>query len=80
MLDAWGKTQSGIFSGNMVSIGDFDQCIAVKHKIVSNNEFEGQYCLTKMLVNITAMNRPFDKFHINAGNMDADQPERRIPG
>lgn len=61
VMDAWGKTPSGIFSGNSVSMGDFDQCIAVKHEIASSNEFEGQYCIMEVLVNITAMNKPENK-------------------
>lgn len=56
VADAWGKLQSGILSGNLVALGDFDQCIAVKHKISPHHEIEGQYCLMQILFEVTAVN------------------------
>lgn len=56
-MDASGKTPSGILSGNTISMGDFDQCLAVKHLIASNNEFNGQYCQMELNVNISEIYR-----------------------
>lgn len=41
--DASAKVPSGILSGNINQLGDFDECLNVK---APNNEFAGKYCLT----------------------------------
>ena len=46
VLDATAKLQSGILVGNLVSIGNFDQCIAVKDVQTSFGPFSGKHCLT----------------------------------
>lgn len=40
--DASAKVPSGILSGNINQLGDFDECLNVK---APNNEFSGKYCL-----------------------------------
>lgn len=42
MHDASAKLPSGILSGNLNQLGDFDECLNVK---ASNGEFSGKYCL-----------------------------------
>lgn len=44
MRDAWGKTPSGMFSGNLYDFGNFDQCIEVKHYSENVGEISGQHC------------------------------------
>ncbi|CAG7722834.1 unnamed protein product [Allacma fusca] len=52
MLDAWGKVNSGILSGHVVSEGDLKECLQIRGKIGSENEPEniedvkGKYCVT----------------------------------
>lgn len=45
--DAWGKTQSGIISGNLVNFGHYEQCLAVRHDFEDENfgTFLGQHCM-----------------------------------
>lgn len=85
-MDASGKTPSGILSGNTVSIGDFDQCIAVKHEIVSNNEFDGQYCQMEINLNISEIYRGNIKSRANTIDIDSIEiaqftsvTQRRLP-
>lgn len=40
--DASAKIPSGLLSGNINQLGDFDECLNVK---APNNEFSGKYCL-----------------------------------
>lgn len=44
VFDAWGKIQSGLFSGNLVNFGHYDQCIGVSHKY-EQGLFLGQHCM-----------------------------------
>lgn len=47
VYDAWGKSQSGLFSGNLVNFGHFDQCLSVDHKFedIRDGIFRGEHCL-----------------------------------
>jgi hypothetical protein len=52
--DSSAKAQTGLMTGNLNSLGNFDECISVTN--VSNNiDFSGQHCLaTVKVVNISA--------------------------
>lgn len=45
MRDAWGNFPSGIYSGNFLDFGNFDQCINIKHRSEHVGVIAGQYCL-----------------------------------
>lgn len=47
MFDLWSKFQSGVFNGNLIDLGNYDQCLAFSHqsKLENVNEIKGQYCL-----------------------------------
>jgi hypothetical protein len=47
VFDSWSKVQSGIFNGNTIDLGNYDQCLAFSHKPSTQNidEIEPQYCL-----------------------------------
>lgn len=47
VFDAWGKSQSGLFSGNLINFGHYEQCLEMKHKFddPSARNFYGQHCL-----------------------------------
>lgn len=65
-MDAWGKIPSGMLSGNIIELGNFDQCIAVKHKLgpqPDDDTFEGQYCLG--LINMPMPNNTAANFRNN---------------
>ncbi|XP_044314894.1 LOW QUALITY PROTEIN: nose resistant to fluoxetine protein 6-like [Drosophila rhopaloa] len=39
MIDSWGSIPSGLFTGNVYDLGNFDECINIK-----NNNIRGKYC------------------------------------
>lgn len=47
MLDSWSKIQSGIASGNLVDLGNFDQCLGFSHdtKVEDVGVIQGQHCM-----------------------------------
>ncbi|XP_031625477.1 uncharacterized protein LOC116342116 [Contarinia nasturtii] len=49
MHDASAKIPSGILSGNINQLGDFDQCLNV---MAPNNEFSGKYCLAYVQISV----------------------------
>lgn len=49
--DASAKIPSGILSGNIHQLGDFDECLNAK---APNNEFSGKYCLAYVQISVPA--------------------------
>lgn len=47
VLDSWGKSQSGLFSGNLINFGHYEQCLATRHQLDDPTEgvYEGQHCM-----------------------------------
>ncbi|XP_048511653.1 nose resistant to fluoxetine protein 6-like [Athalia rosae] len=45
MIDATAKFPSGILSGNIRSMGNFDQCLLVQHPA---GNYQGKYCLARL--------------------------------
>lgn len=43
--DAWGKVPSGMLSGNYFDLGNFDQCIGVRHYSNEVGDIAGQHCV-----------------------------------
>lgn len=41
MIDACAKPQAGILLGNVMHVGNFDECLGVQEK-----EIQGKYCTT----------------------------------
>jgi hypothetical protein len=48
VLDASAKLQSGILKGNLVSIGNFEECIAVTDVQTHLGPFSGKHCLASL--------------------------------
>jgi hypothetical protein len=48
VLDASAKLQSGILVGNLVSMGNFDECIAVTDVQTHLGTFSGKHCLASL--------------------------------
>lgn len=47
VFDTWGKLPSGILSGSVVDVGDFDQCLKFGRNTTSAiSSFHSQYCFT----------------------------------
>lgn len=39
-----------MFSGNLVDLGLYDQCIAIEHELDSENYIKGRYCYSGLVV------------------------------
>jgi hypothetical protein len=49
VADATGKIPAGIFEGNLLNLGNMDECLAVKAD-EDNGTFTGKYCLVNFLI------------------------------
>lgn len=76
MFDSWGKLPSGLLSGNMFELGDFDQCLGIDQSSI----FVPQYCVAR--VSKTKLFGPGDLDNVRmltkAASAIANQPEPRI--
>ena len=45
MIDAWAKPQTGILSGNVMHIGNYDECLGI-HTVQNGTKIQGKYCST----------------------------------
>lgn len=47
VFDAWGRSQSGLFSGNLINFGHYEQCIEMRHEFsdIDDGVFQGQHCM-----------------------------------
>ncbi|PSN45477.1 hypothetical protein C0J52_08661 [Blattella germanica] len=56
MWDSSAKMQAGLLTGNMHSLGNFDECLSVTDTESASGNFSGQYCLaTISLLNTSAL-------------------------
>lgn len=46
VIDSWGKIPAGIFSLNLNSFGQYDECINIEH-----SHIKGKYCLADFAIN-----------------------------
>lgn len=51
MLDASAKLPSGLLSGNVVTLGSFDQCLYVES--TSSEAVKGKYCFGSVKVKVS---------------------------
>lgn len=66
VLDATAKLQSGVLVGNLVSIGNFDQCIAVKDVQTHFGPFSGKHCLANLTWTNDTFRAAKESFNIKA--------------
>ena len=53
--DSSAKAQTGLMTGNLNSLGNFDECISIKNVSNYDINFSGQHCLaTVKVVNVSA--------------------------
>ncbi|XP_002137010.2 nose resistant to fluoxetine protein 6-like isoform X2 [Drosophila pseudoobscura] len=50
MIDAWGSIPSGLLYGNIVDLGNFDECIKISNEITSSHSINGKYCFLKLSI------------------------------
>lgn len=58
MIDAWGKIPAGVFYGNLLEFGNFDECLSVQHNsnIENIGDIMGQYCIARVdITNLTSV-------------------------
>ncbi|KAJ9592884.1 hypothetical protein L9F63_015462, partial [Diploptera punctata] len=48
MLDSSAKLQAGMLTGNMIAMGDFDECISVANVKTEFGTFKGKHCLATL--------------------------------
>ena len=69
IFDSWGKSQSGLFSGNHMNFGHYEQCLAVKHKLDDEaGDYVGQHCMVF-----------FKKSSENFVNSSTDKQDLNLP-
>jgi hypothetical protein len=49
VLDSTAKLEAGILVGNLVSIGNFDECIGVTDVLTDSGPFRGKHCLARLM-------------------------------
>jgi hypothetical protein len=64
VLDATAKLQSGMLVGNLVSIGNFDECIAVTDVQTHLGPFNGKHCLASLTWTNDTFRNAMEMFHI----------------
>jgi Nose resistant-to-fluoxetine protein, N-terminal domain len=47
VFDSFGKSQAGLFSGNLVNFGHYDQCLGTRHRFTNKSDgvYQGQHCM-----------------------------------
>lgn len=48
MFDASSKIPNGILQGNLVDLGNYDQCLSISHEIPDDHTIKGKYCQIKI--------------------------------
>lgn len=62
MYDATAKIPSGLLSGNVNQLGDFDECLGVDSSAdQSTGKINGQYCLVYLQIDVDK-SRPYLKY------------------
>ncbi|KAI8040175.1 hypothetical protein M5D96_007605 [Drosophila gunungcola] len=44
MMDSWGSNPSGLLTGNVYDLGNFDECLNVRREVSQNRTLQGKYC------------------------------------
>ncbi|XP_016976447.1 nose resistant to fluoxetine protein 6 [Drosophila rhopaloa] len=50
MIDSWGTLPSGILYGNLIDLGNFDECLGIEHHVTPSQSVQGKYCLTRISI------------------------------
>lgn len=45
MIDSTTKLQTGLFSGNLIDFGQYDQCLAINHQSKIQGVIRGKHCM-----------------------------------
>ncbi|KAH8421520.1 hypothetical protein KR009_010927, partial [Drosophila setifemur] len=47
MIDSWGSLPSGILNGNLIDMGNFDECLGIDHAVSTSHSVQGKYCFAR---------------------------------
>ncbi|KAH8280696.1 hypothetical protein KR054_000040, partial [Drosophila jambulina] len=47
MIDSWGSVPSGILTGNLIDLGNYDECLRIDHAVTNGHSVKGKYCLAR---------------------------------
>ncbi|KAH8343235.1 hypothetical protein KR059_007266 [Drosophila kikkawai] len=47
MIDSWGSVPSGIIAGNLIDLGNYDECLRIDHAVTSGHSVKGKYCFAR---------------------------------
>ncbi|XP_068152868.1 nose resistant to fluoxetine protein 6-like [Drosophila tropicalis] len=48
MIDSWGSLPSGYLVGNVVDLGNYDECVGIRKVISSSHRIKGKYCFLEL--------------------------------
>ncbi|XP_062124806.1 nose resistant to fluoxetine protein 6-like isoform X1 [Drosophila sulfurigaster albostrigata] len=48
MIDAWGTFPKGLLYGNIMDMGNYDECIGINKAIADNYNIKGKYCFARV--------------------------------
>ncbi|XP_072152288.1 nose resistant to fluoxetine protein 6 isoform X2 [Bemisia tabaci] len=51
-LDSSGKIPTGLLNGNIINLGDYDQCVSTSSEMNESTPFHGQYCLVSLVIEV----------------------------
>lgn len=81
VADAWGKIPTGILSGNLFELGNFDQCLDIAYQHQQSNiesDFYGKYYLSNVIIDVPSGGAPSHAKFINI-NLDESMAFERNP-
>lgn len=55
VVDAASKIPSGVLNGNIIDLGMYDECLAIKEK-KNHTEIRGRHCMYNMKINLNVTN------------------------
>ncbi|EDW67402.2 uncharacterized protein Dvir_GJ24123 [Drosophila virilis] len=48
MFDSWGSFPKGLLYGNLIDMGNYDECVGINKAISDNYNIQGKYCRAKL--------------------------------
>lgn len=48
VFDSWGSFPKGLLYGNLIDMGNYDECVGIKKAITDNLNIQGKYCRAKL--------------------------------
>jgi len=52
VIDSWGTFPNGLLYGNVIDMGNYDECIGINKAIPDNYKIKGKYCFAKISLQV----------------------------